>query len=71
MNQVLKIHLKRCFAQYECDLDLEEFLEQAKIFNEPSLEDPLKECFAQFEFDLDLDMIRAQAQALLDPTPRM
>jgi hypothetical protein len=52
-------------------LNLDKFLEQAKTFNKPSLEDPLEERFAQFEFDLNLDMIREQAQALLDPTPGM
>ena len=63
--------LEECFAQFESDLDLDKFLEQAKTSNEPSLEDPLGECFVQFDFDLDLDMICEQAEALLDSTPKM
>ena len=58
-----------CFAQ--SDLDLNKFLEQAKTFREPSLDDPLEESFAQFEFDLDLDMVHEQAKALLDLIPKM
>jgi hypothetical protein len=50
---------------------LDEFLEQAVRFKEPSLEDPLEESFAQFEFDMDLDMVHEQAKALLDPATEM
>ena len=63
--------LEECFAQSECDLDLDMFLEQTKSFNEPSLGDPIKESFVQFEFDLDFDMICEKAEALLDSTLEM
>jgi hypothetical protein len=59
------------FIQDGDDLNLDKLLEQAKTFNEPSLEDPLEASFAQFEFDLDLDMAHEQAQVLLDPIPEM
>jgi hypothetical protein len=50
-------------------LNLDKFLEQAKTFNEPSLEDPLKECFAQFRCDLDLDKFLKQAKTSKEPGP--
>jgi hypothetical protein len=50
---------------------LDEFLEQAVRFSEPSLEDPLEESFAQFKFDLYLYLVHEQAKALLDPAPEI
>jgi hypothetical protein len=56
------------FAQFECDLNLNKFFEQAKTFNEPNLEDPLEECFAQYGCDLDLDKFLEQAETSNEPS---
>jgi hypothetical protein len=55
-----------CFAQ--SDLDLDKFLEQAKTFNEPSVEDPLGERFDQIGCDLDLDKVLKQAVMFSEPS---
>jgi hypothetical protein len=56
------------FAQSECDRDLEKFLEQAKTFIEPSLEEPLGECFAQFGYDPDFNKFIEQAGNFNEPS---
>jgi hypothetical protein len=56
------------FAQFECDLNLNKFFEQAKTFNEPNLEDPLEECFAQYGCDLDLDKFLEQDETSNEPS---